>query len=146
MSQGTQKLVYTVENILYENHIKNGRRRIAREIVEAVEEWMGDDMSRKDFDLAHGFPSDLNPIVKQLESGLGIVMMRDDAAIELYKWLAEQGREKIGKFIQWATAPERVQYVGKYRRSPGLIRTEWKLAFMGTDNNITRNDDGSLYV
>lgn len=146
MTSGTQKLVYKVEDILYQNHIRSGKRRIAREIVDAVMELMGDDMSKRDFDLAHNFPLELNPIVRQLESGLGVVMMRDENAVEVYRWLAEQGKDKISKFIQWATAAERVQYVGKYRRSPGLIKTEWKLALMGADNTITRNDDGSLYV
>jgi 2,4-dienoyl-CoA reductase-like NADH-dependent reductase (Old Yellow Enzyme family) len=146
MTQGTQKLVYIVENILYENHIRSGRRRIAREIVDAVTEWIGDDMSKKDWDLYHGFPSELEPIVRQLRSGFGFEPMKDENAQEVYRWLAEQGKDKISRFIKWATEPERVQYVGKYRRSPGLIKTEWKLAFIQGTPEILRNQDGSLNV
>jgi hypothetical protein len=146
MKVGTQKLIYEVEDVLYRNHVTSGKRRIAKEIVERVMELIGDDMSKKDWNQYHGFPQDLEPVVRQLERGLGVVMMRDEKAIETYKWLAEKGAEKIKMFINWATASERVQYIGKYRRSPGLIQVEWKEAFKQTAPAVTRNADGSFNV
>ena len=134
MKTGTQTIIYKIEDVLFHNHIKS-KRRIARQIWEAIEPLIGDDMSKKDFDLAYNFPQELNPIVQQLERGLGVSMMKDEKAIEVYRWLAEQGREKIKVFIGWATDSERVQFIGKYRRSPGLIRVEWKEAFKPSASN-----------
>lgn len=145
MKIGTQQLKYKVENILYENHVKSGRRRIAGEIVDTIIELMGDDMSKREWDAAHNFPHDLEPVVMQIRKGFNFEPKRDDLAIDIYKWLKEQGREKLDAFIRWATEKERVQYVGKYR-NPGMIKNDWKLAFDNEAPAIIRNADGSLNV
>jgi hypothetical protein len=146
MKIGTQKLKYKVESILYENHVRTGRRRIAGEIVDAIMEIMGDDMSKKDWNLFHSFPQELEPVVLQLRQGFNFEPKRDEIAIETYTWLKEQGKEKLAAFIRWATDKERVQYVGKYRNNPGMIKNDWKLAFDHNAPAIIRNDDGSLNV
>lgn len=129
MKIGTQKLVYTVENILYENHVKNGRRRIANEIVEAIMELIGEDMN-KVWNAAHNFPVELEPIVRRLEKGLSMMLKRDEISAEVYRWLIEQEQEgrKIEKWIEWATADERVKFISQYR-SVGVIKAHYKLAF-----------------
>lgn len=148
MKIGTQQ----IQHIIYEQltraraEVPGGRGKFAKDTAKLIYDALESDMSKKDWDLFHGFPSELEPVVNQLRRGFGFEPMRDESAQEVYRWLAEQGEDKINKFIQWATAPERVQYITKYRKSPGLIKTEWRLAFMGTENKITRNDDGSLYV
>lgn len=145
MKIGTQQLKYKVENILFENHVKSGRRRIAGEIVDMLMEFMEDDMSKKDWNMVHGFPQDLESVVLQIRKGMNFEPKRDELAIEIYKWLKDQGREKLDVFIRWATEKERVQYVGKYR-NPGMIKNDWKLAFDVEAPAIIRNSDGSLNV
>jgi hypothetical protein len=73
-------------------------------------------------------------------------MKRDNEAIEVYRWLAEQGKDKIKQFILWATDVERVQFVGKYRNTPGYIKNDWKIAFTSQGKAVTHNEDGSLNV
>lgn len=130
MKIGTQKLKYTVENILYENHIINGRRRIANEIVDTIMEMIGDDMNLE-FNLGHGFPPELESIVRKLERGLGLMLKRDEDSIEVYKFIKEQEQNgrSVDKFIQWATSEERARFIAKYRNSPGLIKIDYAFAF-----------------
>jgi hypothetical protein len=134
--QGTKQLEYLVENMLFEAHYKGsvGRRRLARQIVEAVVENYQPEkiMRNKQWDLAHDFPADLAPIVEKLERALGLRnMMRDERAQEIYRWLIEQ--EAAGKtiktFAEWALQPERAQFVGKYKKTPEAIKTDWSFAF-----------------
>jgi len=103
MKIGTQKLKYTVETILYENHIINGRRRIANEIVDTIMELIGGDMNLE-WNLGHGFPQDLEKVVRELERGLGLNMPRDTDAAETYRWIKEQAQNgrPVSKFIVWA--------------------------------------------
>ena len=130
MKTGTQQLVYKVENILYENHVKNGRRRIAHEIVDEIMRLIGDEM-KNDWNLAHAFPKELEPIVRKMEKEFGINMMRDEEAIEVYRWITEQEKEgkPLARFIEWATSDEQIRYVAKYRLNPGLIRNDYRIAF-----------------
>lgn len=130
MKIGTQKLRYAVENILYENHVIKGRRRIANEIVDEFEKLMGDDMNIE-WNMGHGFPQDLESIVRKLERGLGLTLPRDTDAAETYRWLKEQEQNgrPVSKFIEWALSKERAQYVNKYRKSPGLFKVDYEFAF-----------------
>jgi hypothetical protein len=103
-------------------------------------------VSKKEWNLVHNFPQDLEPIIRQLNKGFNFQMKRDDEAIEVYRWLAEQGKDKIKQFILWATDVERVQFVGKYRNTPGYIKNDWKIAFTSQGKAVTHNEDGSLHV
>lgn len=134
MKYGTQKLVYQVENILYENHIRNGRRRIANEIVDTIMELLEADMN-KDWNMGHNFPTELETTVRKLERGLGINLMRDDNAIEVYRWIKEQDEKgkSIQKFIEWALQDEQRKYISKYRFNPGLLKNDYPFAFEDTN-------------
>lgn len=84
-------------------------------------------MNNKEWNMYHEFPKELEPIIKKLEKGLGIEnLKRDDVAIEVYRWVAEQ--PDIDRFIEWATSKERVQFVAKYRTNPRQIKNEWQLS------------------
>jgi hypothetical protein len=130
MKVGTQTLVYKVENILYENHVKNGRRRIANEIVDEIMSLIGGEVNTE-WNIGHGFPQDLEAVVRKFERGLGLTMPRDTDAAETYRWIKEQEQNgrPIKKFIEWAISVERAQYVGKYRKSPGLLKIDYEFAF-----------------
>lgn len=144
-TQHIQDIIYQqVKRAGYKGGIPHGK--FAKDTAKLIFELIGDDVSKRDWNLAYNFPQELEPIVAQLSKGFGFEMMRDDNAKEVYTWLKEQGRDKIAAFIKWATDAERVKYVMKYRKAPGLIKTEWKSAFTEQQNTITRNDDGSLYV
>lgn len=148
MNFGTQH----IQDIIYQQVKRAGYKggipygKFAKDTAKLVYELIGDDMSKREFDLVHNFPQELEPIVSQLSKGFGFLMMRDENAIEVYNWLKEQGRDKIAVFIKWATDDERVKFVGKYRKAPGLIKTEWRLAFKEQQVNFTRNADGSINV
>lgn len=131
MKAGTKKLQYDIEGILYDHHVTGSRRRIAKAIVDAVTAWVGDDDMNREWNIGHGFPEALEPIVRKLEEGLGLRMKRDDGAAKVYEWVAEQEKNghPMSKFIAWATDKARVQYVGKYRNSPEAIRIDYKMAF-----------------
>lgn len=146
--QGTKQLEYLVENILFESHYKGsvGRRRLARQIVEAVvSNYQPEEtMHNKQWDLAYDFPADLAPIVEKLERALGLRnMKRDERAKEVYRWVIEQeaAGKKIVKFSEWALQPERSQYVGKYRNNPEQIKTDWLKAFE-TKERSSADDEG----
>lgn len=131
--QGTKNLEYIVENLLFEAHYKGnvGRRRLARQIVEAITE-KDEPMRNKQWDLAHDFPADLAPMVEKLERALGLRnMKRDDRAVEVYRWVVEQeaAGQTVQKFAEWAKMPERVQFIGKYKNNPEAIQRDWALAF-----------------
>jgi len=145
-TQDIQDIIYQqVKRAGYKGGIPHGK--FAKDTAKLVYELIGDnDMSKKDWNLFHDFPQELEAVVKQLRVGFGWEPMKDDNAKEVYTWLKEQGRDKIAVFIRWATDTERVQYAGKYRKSPGLIKTEWKLAFKEQQTTFTRNDDGSINV
>ena len=130
MSKGIKNLEYDVEDMLYQAGVRNGKRKLSQKIVKHIAD---DLLENKDmngaWNAAHAFPQELESTVKKFERGFGISLMRDEAAVEIYRWIAEQKPADVDKFIAWATAEERVQYIGKYRKSPGLIKAEWKLAF-----------------
>ena len=148
MKIGTQQ----IQNAIYEQltrarvDVPGGRNKFAKDLAKIIYELIGDDMSNRDWDAMHGFPEDLVPLVRKLQTGLGLRMKRDEDAIAVYRWLSEQGDDKIKHFIKWATAEERVQYVGKYRNSPEAIKIDWKMAFKETSPAVMRNADGSLNV
>lgn len=126
---------YIVEDLLFTANYKGnvGRRRLARQIVEELSKHLEDEpMRNKQWDLAHNFPSDLSSLVERLERELGLRnMMRDERAVKVYRWVAEQeaNGQTVKKFAEWALQPERVQYVGKYKNTPEAIQRDWVLAF-----------------
>ena len=136
MPKGLKKLEYEVENMLYENGYrgKTSKTTLAREIVKLIADDLMEEkqdktpMKNAQWNMAYGFPSELDLLVEKLERGLGINnMMRDERAVEVYRWIEKQ--TGLDKFIQWATHKDRVQFVGKYRNNPSAIKNEWKLAF-----------------
>lgn len=132
MPKGLKKLEYEVENMLYEHGYRGSRKTLAREIVKLIaddllEEKEEKPMKNEHWNLVHNFPPELEPIIKKLEKGLGIEnLKRDDVAIEVYRWVAEQ--PDVDRFIEWATSSERVQFVAKYRTNPRQIKNEWNLS------------------
>lgn len=133
MPKGLKKLEYEVENILYERGLRSGSKKVAREIVQLIADDLLEGkeektpMNNKQWNMAYGFPAELEPIIQKLEKGLGIEnLKRDEVAIEVYRWVSQQ--PDIDRFIEWATSKERVQFVAKYRTNPRQIKNEWQLA------------------
>ena len=118
---------------------------VAEEIYELFE-GSEPEMSKRDWNLIHNFPPELEPIVKQFEKGFSFLMKRDEQAQDVYRWISEQDRKQVKMFIAWALDVERVKFVGKYRNEPGHIKNDWKLAMQGQSSTITKNEDGSINV
>jgi len=146
-SKGTDDIAYELFKALSDAGIKISRdkfKKIVREKLNEMDEG-GTPVNNKQWNVAYDFPADLEPIIQNLEKGLGIRnMMRDERAIETYRWIAQQ--EGLDKFIEWATSSERVQYVQKYRRSPEQIKNEWKIAVNTNQVSITKLENGEMYV
>lgn len=127
-SKGTDDVAYELWKALKNSgaNVTKNHLRVMREILTDLDEG-NDDMRNRQWNMVHGFPTELEPVIQKLEKGLGVSnMMRDENAIEVYRWVAEQ--KNLSKFIEWATMPERVQFIGKYKKNPGLIKVEWKAA------------------
>ena len=130
-SKGTDDIAYQIWKALKDSgaNVSKKHLRIMRDELNDIDE--GDDVKNKEWNLAHNFPSELEAVVQKLEKGLGLSnLMRGSEAVEVYRWISEQ--KGLDKFIEWATSPERVQYVGKYKKNIGLIKVEWKSAFFVT--------------
>lgn len=107
---------------------------------------IGDEMSKRDWNMIHGVPDDLEKLIRRLERVLGgYTFKRDEKSLEVYRWVQEQPEEKLKAFIVWATDPERVKFIGKYRNNPGAIQFDWEQA-KPKEPTFTKNSDGSLYV
>ena len=112
---------------------KPSKKQIIKMMSDAIDLYLeenkkkGGNVNNKEWDAMHDFPKELAAIVKKLEKGLGVSnMMRDENAVEVYRWVSEQ--DGLEKFIEWATSPERAQFIGKYKNNPGLIKIDWKVA------------------
>lgn len=108
--------------------------KVRTKLRDVLEEKIGkeDNMRNKQWDGLHDVPSDIAKIVDRLERALGLRnMMRDERAVEVYQWIAEQEStgKTIAKFADWALQPERAQFVGKYKKTPEAIKTDWQIAF-----------------
>lgn len=96
-------------------------------------------------DIGHDIPTEIIELIQKLERNLGgMKFKRDPESLDVYKWILEQPAGELQMFFKWATAPDRRQYVGKYRKSPGAIRFDWSQAQQ--QERIIRNEDGSLNV
>lgn len=142
MNTGTEEIKHKILQALRKHKavlrgIKYGE--FADELSETIYGLIGDDMNL-DWNMRHGFTPELEKVARKLERGLGIMLKRDEDSVEVYQWLAAQDEagQPISKWIEWATAEERVQYVNQYR-SPGLIRTHYKSAF---SSNGSANPQG----
>jgi len=130
MPKGVKNLELKFRDMLKQSGRGKGSATLARQMSQVADEYLTEAQNMNGaWNAAHAFPQELESVVKKFERGFGISLMRDEAAAEIYRWIAEQKPVDIDKFIAWATAAERVQYIGKYRKSPGLIKAEWKLAF-----------------
>lgn len=143
---------YDIQKIIYQNAISAkypGASKFAKDTAKLVwamiEERQGD-MSKRDWNMIHGVPDDLEKLIKRLERTLGgYTFKRDEKSLEVYRWVQEQPEEKLKAFIVWATDPERVQFIGKYRNNPGAIQFDWEQA-KPKEQTFVKNEDGSLYV
>jgi hypothetical protein len=130
-----QKLIYDVENILYQAHYMSGRRRVAKEIVNTIMDYVDGEIMKanKDWNLYHDFPQHLEPLVRRIEKGLHFELFpRTDEAAKVYEWILEQEREgrKLETWIAWANNPERQKYAGKYKARPLNIQADYPQAFI----------------
>lgn len=126
-SKGTDDIAFQIWIALKNGgaNLSKKHLRVMRDELNKIDE--GGDVNSKEWNLTHNFPSELEPIIQKFERGLGLSnMMRDENAIEIYRWVA--GQNGIETFIAWATAPERAQFIGKYKKNPGLIKIDWKAA------------------
>lgn len=115
-----------------------GRNKFSKDLAKKIYELLEPEMNAE-WNNAHGFPQELEQIVRKLENGLGLRMKRDERAAEVYKWIIEQEKNgrSVGKFIAWAVDRQRVQFVGKYRNSPEAIRIDYKMVFEGGSGTNT---------
>jgi hypothetical protein len=144
-----EKVIWKQIDMGVEVRCKGGTKKyvkdLAKQIYKFLEENIGDDMSNKDFMLAHGVTPEMDKFIQRLERALGgYLFKRDEKSLEVYKWIMAQPEEKLKAFIVWATAPERVQFIGKYKNNPATIQFDWEQ--VKNTSTITRNEDGSLYV
>lgn len=131
-SKGTDDIAYQLWKSLRDSgaNLTKNHLRVMRETLTGLDEG-SEEVKSKEWNLAHDFPAELEPIIQRLEKGLGLSnLMRDANAIEVYRWIA--GQSGLDRFIEWATSPERVQFIGKYKKNIGLIKVEWKAAAENT--------------
>ncbi len=107
-----------------------GYGKFAGELANEIFELIGGDMDAS-WNTGHGFPQELEGIVRILEKGLGIILSRKPETIETYQWIKEQNEKgrSVKRFIEWATGAEQAKFVGKYRFNPGLIKLDYQYAF-----------------
>lgn len=137
--------VQDIRDIIYNNAKRAGFKggmpygKFAKDTADLIYEMITNkepDMRNKEWDDWHGFPDELKLIVTRLEKFLNLRnMMRDERAVEVYQWVADQEKagKTIAKFAEWALQPERAQFVGKYKKTPEAIKTDWQLAFSPTE-------------
>lgn len=147
MNVGTEQIKHLILRAL-KKHKANLRGirygEFADDLSNEIYELFGGEML--ELDLLHDVPLDLLPLIKKLERGLGgFSFPRDKQSLDVYRWISEQPKGDLQKFIKWATAPDRVQYVGKYRKNTGTIQFDWEQAVKNNDA-IIRNEDGSINV
>lgn len=142
MKTGTDQVKHKVLHYLkkYKAVLRGAKYgEFADELTAEIMKLIGDDMRNKEWDDWHGFPEELRVIVTRLERFLNLRnMMRDERAVEVYQWIAEQesAGKTIAKFADWALQPERAQFVGKYKKTPEAIKTDWALAFGETKGTM----------
>jgi len=144
---------HDLQQIIFEQVKKAGFRggisfsKFAKDTAKLQMEFIREQMVMDAFwEAAHDFPENLDSLLKRLEKGLGYNFGRDLNARIIATWLEKQEKEgqSIERFCEWATAPDRKQYVAKYVNKPEYIKQDWSQAFI--ESNIKRNNDGSLYV
>lgn len=132
---GTEKIKRMILKAL-KNHGASFKRTrygvFADELANEIYGLIGGEMNLE-WNSVHGFPNELEPLVRKLERGLGLRMKRDERAVEVYQWIREQGDERLKAFIKWATDPERARFLGKYRNSPEAIQIDYQM--VGTGGN-----------
>lgn len=127
-----EDIKYIVKRVL-RNYQMQGRdsaaRAVATEIYDAIERTYSMNV---EWNIANNFPPALEPTVKRLEKGLGILLKRTEPSAKIYEWIAEQEKQgkKIEKFTTWATQPERAQYLPKYFSKPEYLQVDYQQAFL----------------
>lgn len=138
MKTGTEDIKHLILRSLRKYNVRlNGIKygAYADELAEQLFELIGDDMGKRDWSLVHGIPADIEKFIRHMERALGGYMFkRDDNSLEVYKWIMAQPETKLKAFIEWATAPERIQFIGKYRNNPATIQFDW-------DRSLTNSAD-----
>ena len=102
-----------------------GRNKFSKDLAKQIYGLLEADMDAR-WNSAHDFPQELEPVIRKLQKGLGMNLMRDETAVEVYRWIKEQDEagKPIEKFIEWALADEQRKFISKYRFNPGLIKNE----------------------
>lgn len=134
MNFGTQQIEDKIVSQLKQANAKLncGYGKFAKDLAKRIYELMEGSTVDAQWNFVHNFPPELEAVVRKLERGLGLRnMKRDEGAIEIYKFMIEQEKTGclISQFITWATEPERVKFVGKYRNSPEAIQLDYKQVF-----------------
>lgn len=132
MKTGTEQIKRLIQRALKKHNARlDGARwgKFADELAGEIYALIGDDMGKRDWNMAHGVSDDMESFIRRLEKALGgYVFKRDEKSLEVYRWVMAQPEEKIRAFIVWATNPERVQFIGKYRNNPGAIQFDFEQA------------------
>jgi len=139
MKTGIEEIKQIILNNLYSSGYMGGIpfKKFAKDTAKIIYETIlenGDDMNKL-WNLAHDFPLELEPVARRIERELGVRVMRDEAAADVFRWLLEQEKngKPLSKFFEWAKSPERVQYINQYR-TPGVIQAHYPLVFAASIN------------
>jgi hypothetical protein len=150
MSIGYQAIQDTIYKQLVQARVDvpGGRGKFSKDLAKKIYELMEGDTVQ--WNLAHNFPQHLEPLVRRIEKGLKVnIMKRTPESVKVYEWIAEQeqGGKDLNVFFQWAIAPERVRYIGKYFSKPEWLMVDFLMAYGDAEQKtFTANEDGSLYV
>jgi hypothetical protein len=133
--------MYDVESILYEAHFMHGRRKVAKDIVNMIMDYvdsqnggaMNQDMKVEA--RARGVSEQSIKLSERIGKALGFdVMPLTPAACEVYEWVAEQEAkgQKIETFAAWAKGKDRIDYIRMYRKDASNIKIDWPRAFVSS--------------